>query len=180
MFALTRLVHFPLILGQVSLNLGKPTLNHLKTVNKAAVTYWDKVCTAQYHKLKRDYSSVITIVNNTDVEEAEVQKNENHVSKGILGKIQTKLKLMYTCKICNTRNTKFFSRLAYEKGIVIVICDCCDSKHLIADNLEWFKDNGTNIEKLLSDKGEIVKRGKVLITEDGAEIDIVQNSTHTC
>lgn len=179
MFALTRLIHFPLILGQVGLNLGKPTLSHLKTANKAAASYWDKLCAAHYHKVKRDYSSVITIVNNTDIKQTEIYEKEECVLRGALGKIETKLKLMFTCKKCDTRNTKYFSRLAYEKGIVIVICDCCDSKHLIADNLQWFKDNGTNVEKILAEKGELVKRGKVIITDEGAEMNIIQNGTHT-
>lgn len=179
MLALTRLIHFPLILGQVGLNLGKPTLSHLKIANKAAASYWDKLCATHYHKVKRDYSSVITIVNNTDVEETEVHMKGERVHRGALGKIQTKLQLTYTCKKCDTRNQKYFSRLAYEKGIVIVICDCCDRKHLIADNLQWFKDNGTNVEKILAEKGEIVRRGKVIVTDEGAEMNIIENSTHT-
>ena len=33
-----------------------------------------------------------------------------------------------------------FTRLAYEKGIVIVKCRGCGVRHLIADNLGWYYD----------------------------------------
>lgn len=80
-----------------------------------------------------------------------------------LGQLQDrKLALGYTCKVCNTRNTKFISKLAYEKGVVIVKCEGCSNNHLIADNLGWwpdFTEKGIkNIEDILESKGETVKR----------------------
>ncbi|KMQ97982.1 dnl-type zinc finger protein [Lasius niger] len=67
---------------------------------------------------------------------------------------------MFTCKKCSTRNTRLISKLAYNKGVVIVRCNGCKNNHLIADNLGWFPEisTRTNIEKIMALKGETVRR----------------------
>eukprot|EP00884_Botryococcus_braunii_P017425 jgi/Botrbrau1/4366/Bobra.105_2s0013.1 len=77
---------------------------------------------------------------------------------------------VFTCSVCDTRSTKAFSSQAYNHGVVIVQCDGCKNRHLLADRLGWFGDPGS-IEDFLGDKGEEVRRkwagGETLqLTED--------------
>lgn len=77
------------------------------------------------------------------------------------------MKIQFTCKICDTRNEKYFSKAAYTKGVVIIRCDGCSNQHLIADNLNWFKLGKRNIEEILAEKGIAVKKDVIQeIAED--------------
>lgn len=68
-----------------------------------------------------------------------------------------KFHMVFTCAKCETRAVKSFTKNAYEKGVVIITCPGCESRHLIADNLGWFgADDESNIEKILAKKGQSV------------------------
>lgn len=60
------------------------------------------------------------------------------------------------------------SRAAYERGLVIIQCDGCTNRHLIADHLGWMDHRlgrGVDIERILKERGETVHRvdiGKAL------------------
>lgn len=66
--------------------------------------------------------------------------------------------MMMTCSVCKTKQTKIFTKRAYYHGSVVIRCEGCPTVHLVADNLGWFEDEATNIEKIMAKKGEEVKR----------------------
>lgn len=68
------------------------------------------------------------------------------------------LAMIFTCKVCDTRSVKTFSRVSYEKGVVLARCGGCNNVHLIADRLGWFGEPGS-IEEFLAAQGEEMKKG---------------------
>ncbi|KAI9469993.1 MAG: DNL zinc finger-domain-containing protein [Benjaminiella poitrasii] len=73
----------------------------------------------------------------------------------------------FTCTVCNERSHHTMSKHAYTKGVVLIQCPGCKNRHLIADNLGWFKDSRTTVEDLVKEKGEAIR--KVIVDDHGVE-----------
>ncbi|KAH9935989.1 DNL zinc finger-domain-containing protein [Epithele typhae] len=81
---------------------------------------------------------------------------------------EPRLSISFTCTVegCSHRSTHEFTKRSYTKGIVMVECPGCKNRHLIADNLGWFKESTQDgklktVEDLMRAKGEKVKRGAI-------------------
>ena len=98
---------------------------------------------------------------------AESKVHGTHVEAATIGTIDPgrKMGIVFTCTVCENRCAKTFSHISYTKGIerasqgidlsgvVLIECPSCKNRHLIADNLGWFKDAPTNIEGLVTEQG---------------------------
>ncbi|CAF1163264.1 unnamed protein product [Rotaria sordida] len=137
------------------------TLTRLVATSRITISS-SKIITNHHRNFLRNFSS---------------QSNDNiHQSKIPLANINKgeeskRMGIQFTCKVCDHRLQKTFTRQSYEQGVVIIRCDSCSSLHLIADNLGWFKDltqNGKfkNIAQMLQAKGETIHRVTVTPTTD--------------
>lgn len=99
--------------------------------------------------------------------------NPNQLSSVPLAQLEKKMQMIYTCKVCSTRNSQTISKQAYTEGVVIVRCSGCQNNHLVADNLGWFKDKKTNIEDILREKGETVQR----VSLGNEIVELIKNSS---
>ncbi|KAL9548527.1 hypothetical protein MBANPS3_005633 [Mucor bainieri] len=80
---------------------------------------------------------------------------------------QHQMLIGFTCKVCNERSHHTMSKHSYTKGVVLIQCPGCKNRHLIADNLGWFKDSSTTVEDLVKEKGEAVR--KIIVDDQGVE-----------
>ncbi|KAF9274511.1 hypothetical protein BGZ68_000579 [Mortierella alpina] len=86
----------------------------------------------------------------------------------------------FTCTVCNHRSHKTMSKHAYQHGVVIMQCDHCKNRHLIADHLGWFKTGGVTVEDLVKERGETVQKltKSYQLVKDG-EMAMPSSSTTT-
>ncbi|WBW71499.1 TIM23 translocase complex subunit Tim15 [Schizosaccharomyces osmophilus] len=79
--------------------------------------------------------------------------------------------ITFTCTVCNHRSGHKMSKQAYHNGTVFVQCPHCKNRHLMADHLKIFNDKRVTIEDILSNKGEVLKKGFGQIV-DGNVVEI--------
>lgn len=82
----------------------------------------------------------------------------------------------FTCKVCQHRQYKTMSKHAYQHGVVLIQCDECKNRHLIADHLGWFRDKSTSVENLMREKGEEVRQLKDMDLLDDIEAGKVKSA----
>lgn len=58
-----------------------------------------------------------------DVVNVEVNGDKQEIGRVV----HPKMSMIFTCNVCETRQMRSFTKLAYEKGIVIVTCKGCGS-----------------------------------------------------
>ncbi|KAI0396063.1 DNL zinc finger-domain-containing protein [Xylariaceae sp. FL0594] len=75
-------------------------------------------------------------------------------------------RLVFTCVPCGARSSHVVSKQGYHGGSVLISCPECRNRHVIADNLNIFGDRKVNVEDLLREKGQLVKRGTLGVDGD--------------
>lgn len=96
------------------------------------------------------------------------------------GQIQSEKRMLigFTCKKCQHRTHRTMSHHAYNNGIVLIECSGCQSRHLIADNLGWFKDTPSaarKIEEMTMEVGEIKRSLKLNDKESEGLIELLND-----
>ncbi|KAJ2363890.1 hypothetical protein IW150_006626 [Coemansia sp. RSA 2607] len=89
---------------------------------------------------------------------------------------QARMLIGFTCKVCNHRQHKTMSKHAYTKGVVLIQCDHCKNRHLIADHLGWFRDRAVDIQDIMREKGEDVRHLQDIGLLDNIEAEHVHQA----
>ncbi|KAJ2235967.1 hypothetical protein H4R99_001771 [Coemansia sp. RSA 1722] len=92
---------------------------------------------------------------------------------------QARMLIGFTCKVCNHRQYKNMSKQAYTKGVVLIQCDSCKNRHLIADHLGWFRDSSITIQDIMKEKGEAIRELEDIGLLDNIEAEKIQQALNT-
>ncbi|KAJ1919116.1 hypothetical protein H4219_002165 [Mycoemilia scoparia] len=123
-------------------------------------------------------SRVLTKPNILSIQALKKLYSTENVNSGASDQPADKGRLLigFTCKVCNHRQYKTMSKVAYTKGVVLMQCDGCKNRHLIADNLGWFKDSKITIEDIVKENGEEVRKLKDAGLLDSIEAENVKKA----
>lgn len=139
----------------------------LSTVPSRQLGVAPRVCNTTL--VTRTHSLHVWAPNYKDIPAGDVPSSEAITTKEEDEPVDPKHQMLigFTCKVCSERSHHVMSKLAYTKGVVLIECPGCENRHLIADNLGWFRDGKTTVEDLVKEKGEGIR--KVVVDEDGSE-----------
>ncbi|SBS89627.1 zinc finger protein, putative [Plasmodium malariae] len=145
---------------KIIINREEQNIVELQNTTKANVSQID------HHDKEKQNDPIVVPVNDDNhhlVNSEMIKLKGNEINNGHLSVEEGKTRkdkeymvIMFTCKICEKKTAKKFSKQAYYNGVVIIRCPSCENLHLISDQLGWFQDGKTNIEKILQEKGEKV------------------------
>lgn len=82
------------------------------------------------------------------------------------------LAAIFTCNVCDLRSAKGFSRVAFERGVIIVTCEGCESMHALADRLGWFGGPGDAADFLKERRSGGGRGGGAGAGEEGEEEEV--------
>uniref|UniRef100_A0A7S1XBY6 DNL-type domain-containing protein n=1 Tax=Compsopogon caeruleus TaxID=31354 RepID=A0A7S1XBY6_9RHOD len=89
---------------------------------------------------RRQGSMTLSMVTPSDGSQPRESSHGTHTPKS-RGPIEhDRMGVAFTCGVCEHRVSKKITKKAFTTGVVIIVCPQCDSKHLIADNLGWYRD----------------------------------------
>ncbi|KAI9304714.1 DNL zinc finger-domain-containing protein [Cunninghamella echinulata] len=108
--------------------------------------------------------------NNIDNKSSNKERNDKEEPKAEVLNPKHQLFIGFTCKVCEVRSHHVMSKQAYTKGVVLIQCPDCKNRHLIADNLGWFRDEKTNVEDLVKEKGEAIR--KIIVDDQGQKLPV--------
>ncbi|OJJ45412.1 hypothetical protein ASPZODRAFT_31224, partial [Penicilliopsis zonata CBS 506.65] len=87
----------------------------------------------------------------------EQQAEQNRLRRGQ----EPAYQISFTCKPCGHRSSHRMSKHGYHRGTVLIQCPSCQNRHVISDHLGIFLDQKSTLEDILSQKGQVVKKGFV-------------------
>lgn len=134
-----------------------------------------------------DNTPTITTNTTTDTQDTTNHATTSKTQVPVNGEFTTigqiddpRMLISFLCDLCNHRNIKSISKRSYERGVVLIRCEC-NADHLISDGLGWFDDSeNLTIERILKeDKGQDVFKASVLDLNKNIDFDNAPNEiTH--
>ena len=79
--------------------------------------------------------------------------------------------LTFTCRPCSARSSHWITKQGYHKGTVLITCPDCKNRHVISDHLQIFSDESIDVESMMREKGELVRRGRLVQGDGGVVLE---------